>query len=186
MSGAPGVAIAAFFVASCAGDQHQSAGRFRLTATGALTARVEGAARAEYAHRVSSTGPGFSIGLEIPAGNAVFSAVDPTTGAHVDTDRGMLVLALDSFPEPGTYAPRPVTRSPPSVRRERTVGVLLISSSGARAWDPIGGEVRFARTPRTRDGLRAALDLRLVRTRCGLRPCGPPDTAVVTGSLETR
>jgi hypothetical protein len=151
--------------------------------TGGLSARVAGAAHAEYAHRFSSSGPGFTIGLQIPAGHRLFPPVlpgeGPTPGA--DTDFGRLVFTLDSLPEPGTYAPRPVTWRTPGVRAERTVRVLLISSSGAHMWDPIGGEIRFARTPATRDGLRAAFRLRLVRAHGG-----PPDTAVVTGSFETR
>jgi hypothetical protein len=137
--------------------------------------------RAEYAPRFSSTGPGFTIGLKIPAGNRIFSVVDPATGANIDTDTGVLTFSLDSLPDPGTYTPRPVTRPTPGVRRDRTVGVLLMSSSGAHAWDPIGGDVRFARTPGTRDGLRATFAVKLVRTQGG-----PRDTAVVTGSLETQ
>jgi hypothetical protein len=173
-------------VSACAGDQHRSDGRYEFTMTGGLEARVDGAAHAQYAHRFSSSGQGFTLGLRIPAGRGVFprglpGAIPDPVGPQGDTDTGQLVFYLDSLPTPGTYTPGRATTPPPGVRAERTVGVLLMSSSAAHLWYPVGGAVRFARTPGTRDGLRAAFRLTLFRSQGG-----PQDTAVVTGSLETR
>jgi len=142
---------------------------------------VEGGAEAAYAHQFSSTGPGFSIGLAVPPESRVFVGVEPDGTPNGGPDRGTLLFALDSFPEPGTYAPRALGAPDAGLRRARTVGVLLASSSAATIWRPVGGQVRFARVPGTRDGLRATFTLRFVR-----RQGGPSDSATVDGALETR
>jgi hypothetical protein len=153
-------------------DQHRSAGTYALEATGGLRARVRGAAEAAYAHRFSSEGPGFALGLRFPSPDPDFA----------DYQGGGLGFHLDSLPHPGTYAARPVGVTWPSgLRRQRTVAVTFMSSSGAHMWRPLGGEVRFARTPGSRDGLRGAFRLRIVRVQGG-----PPDTAAVEGTFETR
>jgi hypothetical protein len=144
--------VATAAIAGCAGDQHRSLGTHRFTFTGPVTARVEGGAEAAYAHQFSSTGPGFSIGLAVPPESRVFVGVEPDGTPNGGPDRGTLIFALDSFPEPGTYAPRALGAPDAGLRRARTVGVLLASSSAATIWRPVGGQVRFARA---RPGTRA-------------------------------